>query len=202
MMKETFLWPILVVWVVSRLLFFNSANYNNNGCAVASARAGNVIGGGDWAADRLLPDILNAFSNNRAVSIRNPHAIRPWQHVLEPLSGYLKLAENLYIKGVEFSEAWNFGPKEEEKSVQWIVEKLVSQWGTGASWIIDDGAHPHEAYYLKLDCSKARMALGWQPKWSLEYTLSRIVRWHQAWLQYTNMFDYTRTEIYDYMECS
>lgn len=183
-----------------RQSYFNPEHYQKHGCAIASARAGNVIGGGDWAADRLIPDMLHAFANNQTVNIRNPHAIRPWQHVLEPLSGYLMLAEKLYTHGTDFSEGWNFGPKEEEaKPVQWIVEKLVSKWGDNANWSVDQGNHPHEAHYLKLDCSKARMTLGWQPTWGLEHTLNRIVDWHKAWLQQADMFDYTLTEINDYM---
>ena len=184
-----------------RQSFFNHTNYHEHGCAIASARAGNVIGGGDWAADRLIPDILNAFSHRQVVKIRNPHAIRPWQHVLEPLSGYLLLAEKLYTHGVTFSEAWNFGPREDDaRPVEWIVDKLVSQWGDGAVWRNDDERfHPHEAHYLKLDCSKAKMKLHWQPTWTLEYTLNRIVSWHKAWLNQADMYDYSITEIHDYM---
>ncbi len=183
-----------------RQSFFNPELYPTHGCAVASARAGNVIGGGDWAADRLIPDMLNAFSEQRTVDIRNPNAIRPWQHVLEPLSGYLTLAEKLYTHGIAFAEAWNFGPKAEEaRPVNWIVDQLVSQWGTGASWASDERAHPHEAHYLKLDCSKAEMKLNWQPTWGLEHTLSRIVKWHKAWLGQADMYEYTMAEINDYM---
>lgn len=183
-----------------RQSFFNAERYLTHGCAVASARAGNVIGGGDWASDRLIPDVLNAFTNQQAVDIRNPDAIRPWQHVLEPLSGYLTLAEKLYVQGTEFAEAWNFGPySEEAKPVHWVVETLVSQWGEGANWGYDHGIHPHEAHYLKLDCSKAGIRLNWQPKWGLEQTLHRVVKWHKAWLDKADMYDYTMTEINDYM---
>ena len=182
-----------------RQSFFNPENYDGHGCAIASARAGNVIGGGDWASDRLLPDMLSAFSNKQPVNIRNPNAIRPWQHVLEPLSGYLMLAEKLYTHGVEFAEAWNFGPRDDEtQPVQWIVDKLVSLWGDSASWCSDKGSHPHEAHYLKLDCSKARMKLHWQPTWGLEYTLNRIVAWHKAWLDRADMYEYSVAEIRDY----
>ena len=186
-----------------RQSFFNPANYHQHGCAIASARAGNVIGGGDWAADRLIPDMLNAFSNDQPVSIRNPGAIRPWQHVLEPLSGYLLLAQQLYTHGVAFAEGWNFGPREDDaQTVQWIVDKLVAQWGQGASWRNDEGTHPHEAHYLKLDCSKARMNLHWQPRWTLEHTLGRIVNWQKAWLGGAQMYDYSVAEINDYMHSS
>ena len=179
---------------------YRQSFFNDGGCAIASARAGNVIGGGDWAWDRLIPDMLTAFSNRQSVNIRNPGAMRPWQHVLEPLSGYMQLAEKLYADGMDFSEAWNFGPHDEEaKPVQWIVEKLVSLWGEDASWQRDISPHPHEAHYLKLDCSKARMKLNWQPTWGLEHTLNRIVMWHKAWLNKTDMYDYTVSEINDYM---
>ena len=153
------------------------------GIAVATARAGNVIGGGDWAADRLVPDILRAFEQNQAVVIRNPHTTRPWQHVLEPLSGYLTLAEQLYTNGQAFAEGWNFGPKDDDaQAVQWIVERMIHIWGKGASWKQDGGTHPHEANYLKLDISKAKARLGWQPRWPLATALTHITSWHQAWL--------------------
>ncbi len=152
------------------------------GVALASARAGNVIGGGDWAADRLVPDILRAFERREPVLIRNPGSIRPWQHVLEPLSGYLTLAEQLWHEGQTFAEAWNFGPREDDaRPVQWIVERMVQAWGAGADWRIDAaGDHPHEAHYLKLDISKAQHRLGWRPRWSLPTALTHITSWHQA----------------------
>ena len=164
-----------------RSSFFNSDKYQQHGVALASARAGNVIGGGDWAEDRLIPDILRAITEGRPVNIRSPHAIRPWQHVLEPLSGYLLLAERLYTEGVEHAEGWNFGPNDEDaKPVQWIVERLTGSWGEGASWTLDGGEHPHEAHYLKLDCSKAKLRLDWHPRWRLEKTLEKIIEWHRA----------------------
>ncbi|TAL64754.1 MAG: CDP-glucose 4,6-dehydratase, partial [Legionella sp.] len=180
--------------------FFNPQNYNEHGCALASVRAGNVIGGGDWALDRLVPDVLRAFSQNEIVKIRNPNATRPWQHVLEPLSGYLILAERLYQKGAVYSESWNFGPKEENaQTVQKIVESLVLTWGEDAQWQLDGQTHPHEAHFLKLDCSKAKKTLGWQPVWGLEQTLSRTVNWHKTWLTGADMYEYTINEINDYM---
>jgi CDP-glucose 4,6-dehydratase len=149
--------------------------------ALGSARAGNVIGGGDWALDRLVPDIVRALGQGMPVSIRSPHAIRPWQHVLEPLSGYLLLAERLLEEGHSYAEGWNFGPQDADaRPVQWVVERLTQQWGEGASWVLDSSRQPHEATYLKLDCSKARQRLQWQARWSLEHTLQRIVEWHQA----------------------
>jgi len=156
--------------------------------AVASARAGNVIGGGDWAEDRLIPDILRAFEKQQSVIIRNPLSTRPWQHVLEPLSGYLVLAQRLWQDGKTFAEGWNFGPKDDDcQPVQWILDKMVHFWGDGAHYEIDKSEQPHEANFLKLDCSKAAMRLKWHPKWRLEQTLEQIVHWHRAWLQGDDM---------------
>lgn len=160
-----------------RQSFMNSA-----GIALASGRAGNVIGGGDWAADRLVPDILRAFERREPVRIRNPQATRPWQHVLEPLSAYLLLAQRLLEDRRAWSEGWNFGPRDEDaKPVGWIVERMVGLWGQDAAWVIDDGSHPHEAHYLKLDISKAGSRLGWRPRWNLGTALEKIITWHQAW---------------------
>ena len=158
------------------------------GIAVASARAGNVIGGGDWACDRLVPDILRAFEQGRPVIIRNPHATRPWQHVLEPLAGYLRLAQLLWEHGERYAEGWNFGPHDEDaRPVQWIVERMARLWGQGATWQLDGGQHPHEAHYLKLDISKARHRLGWHPRWRLGQALELITQWHRAWLDHHDM---------------
>lgn len=159
--------------------FFNT----KSSAALATARAGNVIGGGDWADCRLIPDILKAFENSKSVVVRNPLSTRPWQHVLEPLSGYLVLAENLYTNGQEYAGAWNFGPKDEDcKPVNWILERMLATWGPGAAWALDQNNNPHEAGFLKLDCSKAKQKLHWEPKWNLEYTLKLIVNWHKAWI--------------------
>lgn len=163
-----------------RSSFFNTANYSKHGVALATVRAGNVIGGGDWAEDRLIPDILRAFEQGKVVNIRNPNSIRPWQHVLEPLRGYLTLAEQLYNHGPRFAEGWNFGPNDEDaRPVGWIVEKMVKLWGNGASWQNDSGEHPHEANYLKLDISKARKHLAWHPALRLDDALQFIVDWAQ-----------------------
>lgn len=162
---------------------YRRSYFAETGIALASARAGNVIGGGDWAEDRLVPDILRAFENNQPVVIRNPNSTRPWQHVLEPLSGYLTLAEKLWHEPKAYAEGWNFGPKDEDaKPVGWIVERMASKWGDGAAWHIDGGDHPHEANYLKLDISKAKKGLLWAPRWGLDTALNRIVEWHQSWL--------------------
>lgn len=151
--------------------------------AVASARAGNVIGGGDWAEDRLVPDILRAFERREAVRIRNPLSTRPWQHVLEPLSGYLVLAQALVERGVEVAEGWNFGPRDDDaQPVEWIVERMIERWPGALPWERDAGFHPHEANWLKLDVSMAAQRLGWRPRWSLDQALDRIVRWHRHYL--------------------
>lgn len=167
--------------------------------AVASARAGNVIGGGDWARDRLVPDILRAFEQGAPVVIRNPHAIRPWQHVLEPLSGYLLLAERLYEEGQPFAEAWNFGPHDDDaRTVAWIVEYMVRSWGQGATWHIDEGVHPHESHYLKLDISKARARLSFKPRWNLPTALEKIMDWHQVWLDKGDLRQMCLQQIQEY----
>jgi CDP-glucose 4,6-dehydratase len=181
--------------------FFNPATYEKHGVAVASGRAGNVIGGGDWAADRLIPDIMRAISRGETVDIRNPYAIRPWQHVLEPLSGYLMLAEKLYTDGPRFADAWNFGPNDSDaQPVQAIVERLTSQWGDGAQWRLDGGDHPHEATFLKLDCSKAHARLGWQPRWDLNHTLDTIVAWYKSAARNENLKTVTLAQIDEYTQ--
>jgi CDP-glucose 4,6-dehydratase len=178
---------------------YRNSFLQSSGIAVASARAGNVIGGGDWAADRLVPDILRAFEQNQPVTIRNPHATRPWQHVLEPLSGYLTLAEHLYTHGQAYAEGWNFGPQDDDaRPVQWIVEHMVNSWGKGASWQRDGGVHPHEANYLKLDISKAKSRLGWQPRWPLATSLELITSWHQAYLTKDDMKKLCLAQIQQY----
>lgn len=167
-----------------RKSFFN----NPTSPSLSSVRAGNVIGGGDWSDDRLIPDILKAFENSESVVVRNPLSTRPWQHVLEPLSGYLVLAENLYNSGNRFAEGWNFGPKDEDcKSVEWILDTMKKTWGEGASWKLDTNNNPHEAGFLKLDCSKAAQELKWVPQWDLEFTLKSIVDWHKAWINNADM---------------
>ena len=170
-----------LVTAAYRNSFFNPQKYASHGVAVASARAGNVIGGGDWAADRLVPDCVKALLRGEKIRIRNPHAIRPWQHVLEPLGGYLSLAQRLCEDGPRWASGWNFGPSDDDaRPVEWIVQNMCSAWGNGASYEIDEGEHPHEAGYLKLDCSKARGELGWRPRWDLEKSLQLIVEWTRA----------------------
>lgn len=179
--------------------YFNPDQYAQHGVALGSGRAGNVIGGGDWAEDRLVPDMMRAIGAGQPVRIRSPHAIRPWQHVLEPLSGYLALAERLYTDGPACAEAFNFGPHDTDaRPVQWIVERLCAQWGAGAAWELDPAPQPHEATYLKLDCSKARARLGWQPRWTLARTLDEIVAWHQAHTRGADMRALTLAQIAAY----
>lgn len=172
------------------------------GVGLASARAGNVIGGGDWANDRLIPDILHSFEKKQSVVIRNPASTRPWQHVLEPLSGYLVLAQNLYQNPSNFSEGWNFGPHEDDaKSVDWILNFMVEKW-PGAKRALDEGSNPHEASYLKLDISKAKSRLNWNSTWRLEYTLTKIIGWHQAWLDKQDMQQACLDEIKEFIKDS
>ena len=168
--------------------FFPLARHKFHGVSIASTRAGNVIGGGDWAKDRLIPDIMRSILEKRQVIIRNPISIRPWQHVLEPLSGYLLLAERLWERGPEFAQAWNFGPNTEEvKTVSWIAEYLTKLWGENTGWELDPASHPHEDTYLKLDCSKAKSLLGWSPRLQLPTALDWIIEWYRGWQQDKDM---------------
>jgi CDP-glucose 4,6-dehydratase len=151
-----------------------------DGPRLASARAGNAIGGGDWGEDRLVPDVMRAALAGEPAVIRNPNSIRPWQHVLSPLSGYLELAQALWHSD-ELAPAYNFGPAEQdERPVGWIVERLAELWPGGLRWELDDGPHPHEARYLKLDSSLARTTLGWRPLVDLDATLQSIVDWYRG----------------------
>ena len=182
-----------------RSSFFNANNYAQHGIATATVRAGNVIGGGDWAQDRLIPDILAAFEQGRKVDIRNPHAIRPWQHVMEPLRGYLTLAEQLFEHGPSFGEGWNFGPNDEDaKPVGWIVEQMAMRWGQDAQWQNDSGEHPHEAHYLKLDIAKARSRLNWHPALRLTDALALIVDWSRLRLAGADMREHTLRQLRGY----
>jgi CDP-glucose 4,6-dehydratase len=161
--------------------FFSPGQDKKTKAMVSTARAGNVIGGGDWSKDRLIPDIMAAIFKGKPVVIRSPHAIRPWQHVLEPLRGYLMLAEKLYHDGNEYTGAWNFGPDDHDaRPVSWIVDALTQNWGEGVNWVLDANEHPHEAAYLKLDCTKAKQFLGWWPVVKLPAALNWIVEWYRC----------------------
>ena len=181
-----------------RQSFFLSTNST---CAIASVRAGNVIGGGDWSRNRLIPDAIKAFQLSIPLLIRNPLATRPWQHVLEPLSGYLILAQALYERGSVFASAWNFGPLDKDvRSVKEVIEVLIDQWGPSAQWQKDGLEHqPHEANLLKLDCSKACQQLGWAPCWKLEIAIAKIVEWQKAYQQNNNMQAVSLAQINEYM---
>lgn len=179
--------------------FFNVSDYAKHGVALASVRAGNVIGGGDWARDRLMPDMVRAFMGRCPVQIRNPLAVRPWQHVLEPLSGYLLLAQRLWDDGARFAEAWNFGPHaEDSRPVSWVVARVAELWGDGAKWEVDVGGHPHEAQQLRLDCSKAQARLPWQPKLDIEQALQMTIDWYRGYERGENMRTMTMTQIRSY----
>jgi CDP-glucose 4,6-dehydratase len=166
-------------WTAS---FFESASHGRHGVAVATARAGNIIGGGDWAPDRLVPDFFRAALAGERLRLRSPTATRPWQHVLDPIEGYLLLARHLAEQGPEFGGPWNFGPLERDvRTVEEVVRRLCSAWGGGISFEVDRGPHPHESRTLKLDCAKARELLGWRPAWGLEEALGETVAWTRGW---------------------
>lgn len=180
-----------------RSSFFN--NNNSSKVALASVRAGNVIGGGDWAKDRLIPDILRAFEKNEIAIIRNPDAVRPWQHVLEPISGYFLVAEKLYKYGQEYAEGWNFGPKESDsRAVKDVIDFIMNNWSKEVTWTLDKKKNPHEAMLLKLDISKAKTKLNWEPIWSLEKTLLSIIKWHEAWMAGNDIKSVTLNQIDEY----
>jgi CDP-glucose 4,6-dehydratase len=179
--------------------FFPAAEYQEHGIAVTTARAGNVIGGGDWTACQLIPDLMRAFLAGGVCLIRNPAATRPWQFVLEPLRGYLLLAERLINDPKKFSAGWNFGPAyEDARPVSWIADRMVSLWGTGAGWVHDGAAHPHEAHTLTLDASKAKSSLDWSPLLSLKPALEWIVAWYRSFQEQGDLEAFTRTQIRNY----
>ncbi|MDR3654045.1 MAG: CDP-glucose 4,6-dehydratase [Paludibacter sp.] len=179
--------------------FFNSKDYEKHGIALASARAGNVIGGGDWAEDRLIPDFIRSIIEGNNLEIRSPYAIRPWQHVLEPLSGYLLLSKMLYISGPKFASSWNFGPDDKDaRNVEWISKELCDKWGKGVSYNIDNNPQPHEANYLKLDCSKAKNELGWTPRWNIEKTIYSIIEWNKRFIAGDDIRSVCENQISDY----
>ncbi len=180
---------------------YRDSFFKINNIGLASARAGNVIGGGDWAADRLIPDIINACIKDDDVIIRNPNALRPWQHVLEPLNAYLLLAQRLYESPLDFAEGWNFGPSEADaKPVSWIADTIVKFWNNGkTNLVLNKNPQPHEATNLKLDCSKAKSLLAWQPRWNLEAGLAQTVSWYKAYQASENMRDVTIAQIKNFI---
>ena len=179
--------------------YFAANEYAKHGVALASARAGNVIGGGDWSADRLIPDVLRALSKGEIVKIRNSNSVRPWQHVLEPIAGYLMLSQALYEHGVEYAGPWNFGPLlGDTKSVDWVVTRICEIWGGEAAWETLQISQQHEAQYLKLDCTKAIDILKWMPRWDLETALLNVVEWHRKYLECCDMNEKTLQQINEY----
>ncbi len=172
--------------------------FKDQGIGLASVRAGNVIGGGDWADDRLIPDILRSFEKSESIVIRNPKTTRPWQHVLEPLSGYLVLAQKLYDNCEKYAESWNFGPNEQDaKPVDWILDKMIDKCPE-SSWELDQNSNTHEADFLKLDISKAESKLGWKPVWELSHAIDKIIAWQKAWLNKEDMQVACLAEIEEY----
>uniref|UniRef100_UPI004049EB3C CDP-glucose 4,6-dehydratase n=1 Tax=Fulvivirga sp. TaxID=1931237 RepID=UPI004049EB3C len=179
---------------------FFSGNSTSSNAALASARAGNVIGGGDWSVDRLIPDAITAFEADEPLVIRNPLATRPWQHVLEPLSGYLMLAQALFDRGRPYASSWNFGPGEEgNKTVEQVIDILSNTWGSKVGWEQDYSAQPLEAHLLKLDCSKAHHLLHWAPKWKLDQSIEKVVQWHKALKAGKDMKAISLEQINDYI---
>lgn len=167
--------------------------------AIASVRAGNVIGGGDWAEDRLIPDMIRGIMAGEKIAIRNPQSIRPWQHVLGPIEGYMMLAKRLWEDAPSYSEAWNFGPSDTEVMTVAEIANLVRDcWESDVSWDISSGPHPHEAHYLRLDSSKANLRLGWKPKLPVKEAIRWTMDWYKAYMQKQNMLEFTRDQIEQY----
>ena len=180
--------------------FFNPDDHKKHGISLASARAGNVIGGGDWAEDRLIPDMVRAFLLKQPVTIRYPQATRPWQHVLEPLYGYLLLGQKLYEQDDRFSGAWNFGPNDEgAKPVHWVVERFSDLWGEDAGWKTEEQKQPHEAWYLNLDCTKAKTLLGWYPEMDVDAALNWTAQWYKIFRDAPDSIsEFTEKQIREY----
>ncbi|RJP78009.1 MAG: CDP-glucose 4,6-dehydratase [Desulfobacteraceae bacterium] len=182
-----------------RRSYFSGETDSSKSTMIATTRAGNVIGGGDWAQDRLIPDIINAVMKNQSPIIRFPGAVRPWQHVLEPLNGYMMLAEKLWCEGASFAGPWNFGPSDDDaKPVSWIADRITALWGEGACWETDKNQNPHEATYLKLDCSKAKNQLRWSPILNLSLALEWINQWYKSFRNKEDMRQVTEEEIKRY----
>ena len=188
-----------LVTTAYRKSFFPPSELGRHGVALASARAGNAIGGGDWTPDQLIPDLVRAFSAGRPCPIRSPGGIRPWQFVLEPLRGYLMLAERLATDGAGFASAWNFGPAEgDAQPVSWLAGRMREKWGPPAAWELDEDAHPAEAAVLRLDATKSATCLGWHPALPLEGALDWIVQWYRGWSRGEDLARATRSQIEQY----
>src|SRR5258708_815666 len=185
----------LAILAYRRSFFANEADPARK-VAVSSARAGNVIGGGDWSEDRLIPDLFRALSQKQILRVRNPVAIRPWQHVLEPVAGYLMLAERMVMHGEDFASAWNFGPDDSDaRNVESVVRLALQRWNSGGRWEIDGNRHPAESQFLKLDSTKARLKIGWVPRWHLEAAINYTVDWYKAFNNGEDMRDLTYRQI-------
>jgi CDP-glucose 4,6-dehydratase len=188
-----------IVSAAYRQSYFPVGKMAEHRCGVATGRAGNVIGGGDWSSDRLIPDLVRGFLAGDPVLIRRPQAIRPWQHVLEPVFGYLLLAEKLLTADPRYATAFNFGPSDDDaQTVGWIVERMTKFWGGNASWVQDEDPGVHEAGYLKLDASRARAELAWHPRLRLDTTLHWLVDWYKAWQGGADMHRFTLDQIAEY----
>jgi CDP-glucose 4,6-dehydratase len=180
---------------------YSDSYFKNKGIGIATARAGNVIGGGDWGSDRLVPDIINACMNQGVLLLRYPNALRPWQHVLEPLNGYLILTERLYKYPHQYSGSWNFGPKEEEiKSVSWIAAEFMKAWKSQGKWCLDESDCLHESLSLKLDSTKANKNLKWQSQWKIEQALNKTIEWYQSYEKKENMYEKTLLQIGEFIK--
>jgi len=178
-----------------------SISFLHNGIVVATARAGNAVGGGDWGVDRLVPDFIRAILKGKNILIRNPKAIRPWQHVLEPLCGYLMLSEKLYVHGSKYAQSWNFGPDPgDAKTVEWVIKKLISKWDSKASFRTIYKKQPHETGLLCLDASKAKSKLGWKPVWNIETALDKVIEWTKAYKKHKDLQKVCFDQINEYME--
>jgi CDP-glucose 4,6-dehydratase len=175
---------------------YRNSFFADNKTLIATGRAGNVIGGGDWSEDRLMPDVFRSLIFGEKLLIRNPNSVRPWQHVLEPLSGYMLLAEKLFNGGKDFATAWNFGPEDEDsKPVGWILDEIKTFWADNVNWEIAAGNHPHETNLLKLDITKAKNTLGWKPRLSLKESLNLTVEWYKAFMNNSDLRETTRKQI-------
>lgn len=173
--------------------------FDGKGVALATARAGNVIGGGDWAQNRIVPDAMRSFAAGETLIVRNPNSIRPWQHVLEPIAGYILLCQQLTLEPVSFTGAWNFGPlNSNAQPVSVLADIMSDAWGEKAAWTTDNSVHPHEAHFLKLDSSKANHYLQWKPVWQLDRSLRETVAWYKAWNNKEDMHQYSLTQIRNY----
>jgi CDP-glucose 4,6-dehydratase len=180
---------------------YRSSYYNNIKVALATARSGNIIGGGDWSQDRLVPDILRSINNKKKISIRNPNSVRPWQHVLDALSGYIILVQKLYVNQKKYSTSWNFGPSyNESKTVRWIVKYMINSSGKKLNWMHSKRKHAHEENYLKLNISKTKSILGWKTTWKLKNALNKTLEWNKYWQKKQDMHKICEQQIISYIE--